>query len=310
MNLVFFGSDDFSVAVLKHLITSEHRVTLVVTSPDHRARRGGRFISPPLKTFALEQGLEVIQPSRLENPDFIRRITMQIPDFFVVASYGRIIRSEILNLPRYYPLNVHPSLLPKHRGATPVATSILLGDKFHGVSIIRMNEKVDAGPILAQTAIAADDKSTRPEVEKTLATIGAQLLIEVIARIKEGVSIEIPQDESLASFTKKLDKKNGRINWARTTEEICRQIRAYTPWPGSFSYYRGRLIKFHAVEAVLTTPPPVPPGTIVFSADDFFYVVCKNGALRVKQVQPENSKPMAAKDFVNGYRLKEMDHFE
>lgn len=310
MNIVFFGTDEFSVAVLKHLVTSEHKITLVVTSPDLRAGRGGRTIPPALKTFALEQSLEVIQPARLDSPDFIRRLTVQIPDFFVVASYGRIIKSEILNLPRYYPLNVHPSLLPKHRGAAPVANSILQGDKFHGVTIIRMNEKVDAGPILAQTAIKADDTSTRPELERTLATIGAQLLIEVIGRMKEGVNIEIPQDDALATSTAKLEKRNGKIIWVRTAEEICRHIRAYSPWPGSFAFYRGKMVKFHVVEAVQTTPPPVPPGTILFSGDEFFYVVCRNGALRIKLVQPENSKPMAAKDFVNGYRLKEMDRFE
>jgi methionyl-tRNA formyltransferase len=236
---VFAGTAEFAVPSLKALIDAGHDIQLVITQPDRPARRGMKLTPPPVKAAALELGLEVYQPERIRDPQAVERLRRLEPDLLVVVAYGQIIPRSVLDIPKHGSVNVHASLLPRHRGAAPVAGAILAGDAETGVTIMRMDEQLDHGPILAMraTAIAAGEDAAA--LTSRLAVVGAYLLVETLARIDEIEAVE--QDHAASTVAPRLRREDGELEWG-IAEEIDRRVRAFQPWPGvTLPTNRGRV---------------------------------------------------------------------
>jgi methionyl-tRNA formyltransferase len=278
-NFIFFGSDDFSIEVLDTLIENGLMPQAVITQPDKRAGRKMELTPPLIKKFAAEKGVEILQPENLK--DWRPGIEA---DFFVVASYGKIIPKELIELPKHGSLNVHPSLLPKYRGATPIETAIVNDDKETGVSVILMDEKMDHGPILDTTEHTFDFWPTKSDIRKTLAKIGGEMLVEIIPKWIKGEIEPKEQDHDKATFTKMLRKEDGKIkldHGEQITDNRKNYLKylAYNPWPGVFFYTdkktRVKITKADFIEEKFTIEKVIPEGKKEMSWKDF-----ENGFLR------------------------------
>src|SRR3989338_3685591 len=247
VKIIFFGTSEFGSVVLGKLVQAGYKPFLVVTTQENPAGRNLKLISSPVKILAEQYRLPVAQPEKLGLAKFCKSNLAKPslePDLFVVASYGEILPKEVLDIPKKGTLNVHPSLLPKYRGPSPVHTSILNGDKSTGVTIMLLDEKMDHGPILANSKFEIlNSKPTFPELRDKLAELGADLLIKTIPQWVEGKIQAIPQDDSRATYTKIFAKEDGKIDWNRPAEEIECQMRAFTPWPGTFTVFKGHNLK-------------------------------------------------------------------
>ena len=295
------GTPEFGVPTLEALHGAGHEVAGVCTAPDRPAGRGRRPRTSPVKEMAMQFGLPVLQPTTLRRPEFWEQIADYKPDSIVVASYGLILPAAILRTPRLGCVNLHPSLLPRHRGATPIPAAILAGDHLSGVTVFLMNERVDAGDILGQwtTPINADD--TSESLGRRLAVLGSDLVIDVLGRQQGGKIEPIPQDEGGATLTRLLKKSDGLIDWNQSAENIGRMVRAYYGWPGAFSSWRGRSIKL--VKVTVAESIGLAPGEVAISPDaDALLIGTGDGQIAVERVQMEGRKEMAAGDFIRGYR--------
>ena len=295
------GTPEFGVPTLEALHGAGHEVAGVCTAPDRPAGRGRRPRTSPVKEMAMQFGLPVLQPTTLRRPEFWEQIADYKPDSIVVVSYGLILPAEILRTPRLGCVNLHPSLLPRHRGATPIPAAILGGDHLSGVTVFLMNERVDAGDILGQrtTPINADD--TSESLGRRLAVLGSELVIDVLGR-QQGDKIEpIPQDEGGATLTRLLKKSDGLIDWNQSAENIGRMVRAYYGWPGAFSSWSGRSIKL--VKVTVAESIGLAPGEVAISPDaDALLIGTGDGQIALERVQMEGRKEIAAGDFIRGYR--------
>jgi methionyl-tRNA formyltransferase len=301
--IVFMGTPDFAVAILRAL-TQAHTVAGVVTQPDRPAGRGRRLEPLPVKQFAVEAGLPVIQPQRLREPEAMAQLEAWAPDLIVVAAFGQILRPAVLDLPARGCLNVHASLLPRHRGAAPIAAAILAGDAETGITIMRMDPGLDTGPILAQRSLAIETTDTSGTLAKRLAPLGATLLVEVIPDYLAGRLLPIPQDGSLATYAPQLKKEDGKLDFTRPAYELERRVRAFAPWPGAYADWpdpaggprtlkvlRAGVLEHRVGTAgeVVATPQGPAVGT-------------DSGALLLLEVQPPGKRPMPATDFARGAR--------
>ena len=302
MRTVFMGTPRFALPVLSALIDAAHEVVGVYTQPDRSAGRGKRPLSSPVKRFALDRELAVFQPASLRQQPEQDVLTSLSPDVIVVAAYGLFLPSRTLALPSLGCLNVHPSLLPRNRGPSPVATAVLNGDSVTGVTIIRLDQGMDTGPIVAQreTTIRPDENAS--ELTDRLFEMGASLLVEVLPEWEEG-RIEVrPQDDSKATTTRLLTREDGEIDWGLGAVRIARQVLAYDPWPGSFTHWRGRLLKViesSALEA--TSAAPSPPGLVLSLPKGGLGIATGEGVLEVRQLQLEGRKAVSASEFARGY---------
>ena len=241
LRVVFMGTPAFAVPALRALVERGHVVAGVYTQPDRRAGRGRKLRASPVKVFAEERGLPVFQPKSLRQDAQARSTLAELaPDAVIVAAYGLFLPEEVLKLPRLGCLNIHPSILPKHRGASPVATAILNGDEVSGVTIMLLDEGVDTGPILAQRETRIAEDETAEGLTERLFGIGSELLVDTIDRWEEGQIVPTPQNDDDASDTRRLEREDGRIDWDQSAEGIARMVRAFTPWPGTFTMWRGK----------------------------------------------------------------------
>jgi len=239
IRIIFFGTSEFGAIILKSLagqqIVGEYKIPLVVTAPDKPAGRGQEVAPSPVKNLASEFNISVETPEKLKgNSKFINKLKRLAPDFIVLAAYGKILPREILDLPKKAPINIHPSLLPKYRGPTPVSTAILTGDRYSGVTIIAMNEKMDEGDLLAAARLKIASRDTTQSLETKLATLGSNLTHHVLHLMTLDKIRPQPQDHTKATYTKVLEKKDGYIDWQTPPENLERIIRAYYPWPGAW----------------------------------------------------------------------------
>jgi methionyl-tRNA formyltransferase len=257
MNIVFMGSPAFALPSLQAL--GDHaRVVGVVTQPDRPAGRGRSLAPPPVKLLATRLDIPVIQPARLREPQAMAQLRQWQPDVIVVAAFGQILRPEVLDLPSHGCINVHASLLPRWRGAAPIPAAILAGDPETGVTIMQMDPGMDTGAILTQGALPIHPQDTTQSLTERLAALGAGLLIETLPGYLAGHIRPVPQEESLATYAPKLTKASGALDFNRPAEHLARQVRAYTPWPGSFTAWQGRPMKILRAHA---DPQPSPgPG--------------------------------------------------
>ncbi len=304
MNIVFMGTSKFAVPALQKLIESEHRVLAVITKPDKPKGRGQQIQASAIKEVALEHDLFLYQPADLKNEDFMRALRALSPDIIVVVAYGNKLSNTILELPRYYCLNIHPSLLPKYRGPAPVARTLMKGEKVTGVCILKVTEKMDAGPILGVAPCDVPPEANTPEMEDILSRMGAELLLEVMDQVKERSAMEILQVEREATYAKKFEKKDGRIDWRKSSNHIHNFIRALQPFPCAFAFWKKNRVLIHKVRPLPSKRPDRRPGTILSVDKDMIRVACSDGEVGLLELQPQNKRKMTAAEFINGYGAK------
>lgn len=300
MRIVFWGSPAFAVFPLDALVAAGFAVVGVITQPDRPAGRQRQLTPPPVKVAAERLGLPVLQPTTLRDPAVVAAIAALHPDLGIIAAYGGILRKKVMAIPPLGYLNIHPSLLPLHRGPAPVSTAILLGDPDTGVSVMRLDPgPIDSGPILSQRRIPlAPDARTGPLTDM-LFHLGAELLLEALSPYAAGTLIPQPQDHQQATYSQLLQKEDGVIDWQRSALAIERQIRAYDPWPGTSTLWHGQPLKLLAAAPQATWTGNAPPGTLV-ARKPVPLVMTGEGVLALQLVQPAGRRPMAASDWVRG----------
>jgi methionyl-tRNA formyltransferase len=300
-NVVFMGTPDFAVPSLKALAAGPYMIT-VVTQPDRPAGRGGKLTPPPVKVAAQELGLPVIQPETLRDPDFRARLAALNPAVTVLVAYGEYLAPSLLDLPARGSVNLHPSLLPRWRGSTPIQSAILAGDEQTGVSIIKMDRGLDTGPIIAQRPTSIGHEETHPELSAHLAQLGADLLAEVLPLWLRGEIEAVPQHEQGVTLTRTLAKEDGEIDWTQPAEEIARRVRALQPWPGTYTHWGDRLLKI-----LRARPSPIsatlPPGTVSITPgpEKKLLVQTGDGSLELLDLQLAGKAPLPTQSFLAGY---------
>lgn len=310
MNLVFIGTSKFAVPALEKLLASTHKVLAVVTQPDRPKGRGQEVRPSPVKEVAVAKNVFLYQPEDVNDYEFIREVRALSPDVILVVAYGQKLGKDILEMPRFYCLNIHPSLLPKYRGAAPVARAILNGDTYGGVCVVKVTEKMDAGPILGITRVEIPFDATTPDMEAKLADIGGDLLLEVLQAIHERRHVEIPQDDREATFARKFEKGDGKIDWRKPAHKIHNFVRALQPFPCAFtSLNRTRVTLYRVKPQRLPQRPNQRFGTILAADKDGIKVACGDGEVTILELQPESKRRMSAEEFVNGYKPKVGDAF-
>jgi len=306
VRIVFFGTPEFALPALSALGEAGHEIALVVTQPDRPAGRGRKRLASPVKTFALERGLAVRQPEDPNEPAFLEELRRSSPDFIVVAAYGRKLGRDLLEVPGYECLNIHPSLLPRHRGPAPIPHAILAGDAETGVTIMRMSEEMDAGDIFAQERTAIVPGETAGDLSRRLAHLGAELLVATIAAIAEGRATPRPQDHAAATYAPALSKADGAIPWERPADFLERFVRAMEPWPGAFTFWlrpEKEPLRMVVRRARAAEGRAVEPGRIARAQGETMAVETGQGLLELLEVQPAGKKVMPAAELLRGYRL-------
>jgi methionyl-tRNA formyltransferase len=306
MRIIFFGTPEFSAIILEELIKNNFKPVLVVTAPDKPVGRNQVLTPPAVKLTAEHYGIPCLQPESLDLPDFKLVLTNSQPDLIALAAYGPpFLTSQILSLPSFGCLNVHPSLLPAYRGASPIPHAILANEKETGVTVIRLSAKIDRGDILAQERMPIALADTTQTLGAKLARLGGQLLVKTIPALVRGKIKPQPQPEkSPTPYCYQLKKEDGQIDWNKPADYIERQIRAFTPWPGAYSKLKtqnSKLIKI--LEAgVLTGGSDKRVGEIFLTRDGQLTIKTGQNCLVVKRLQLESGKPMAAEEFLRGHR--------
>ncbi len=300
---MFFGTSAFAVPSLERLAAS-HAVVHCITQPDRPQGRGLARAPSPVKVAAQRLRLPLVQPARLRAED----AAGVAADIGVAAAYGQFIPKALLALPAHGMLGVHPSLLPKYRGAAPVAWAIVNGEATTGVTIFRMNERLDAGEVVAQEEVAIEPHEDAQQLTARLARLGAEALLGALERIAQGQATFIPQDESRAIPAPKLTKAHGRIDWARPAEQIVRLVRATVPWPGAWTEWRGGLLKIWAAVA-RAEPTAVAPGTVARAAGDALAIAAGGDLVELVEVQPAGRRRMRIQEFLAGHRIDVGERF-
>lgn len=306
LRIVYFGTAAFAVPPLQALLAEPRRfnVLAVVSRPDKPAGRNGELAASPASTLARDGGAALLQPETLKDAAVFEKLKGLDADLFIVAAYGKIIPQRMLDLPRIGSLNLHGSLLPKYRGASPIQTAILEGEKVTGVSLLVMDAEVDRGPIVAAAKVTIMGEDTRATLEAALGEAAAGLLTDNIEPFAAGKLEPVPQEHDKATFTKILDRKDGMARWAEeSAARICRKIRAYDPWPGAYFVWKkdGVEMRVKIIKAAQVATDMLP-GTCFTLADGTPAVAAAPGAVALLEVQPEGKKPMQGKAFANGHK--------
>lgn len=301
IKIIFIGTPEFGAIVLEKLIKSGHKPFLVITASDKPVGRKQILTPPPVKVIAEKYSIPVAQPEKILNHK--SEILNLKPDLIIVAAYSQILPKEILDIPKHGCLNVHPSLLPKYRGASPIQYVILNGDKKTGVTIILMDEKIDHGHIVAQKTLAIREQETAATLHNKLAELGACLLLETIPKWVKNMIKPKKQEESQATFTKILFKEDGKINWQKPAGEIERKVRAFNPWPGAYSFADNKIIKILKVGVLKKTKsgPFGSAGKTYLAADDKIAVQSGDDFIIIEKLQFEGKKEMGVEDFLRGH---------
>jgi methionyl-tRNA formyltransferase len=277
-------------------------VVAVVTQPDREKGRGRKVVMSPVKELTLQHGLLLFQPEKAKEEAFQEAVRGSRPDLIVVVAYGQILPKSILSIPTYCAVNVHASLLPAYRGAAPIAWAILNGEKVTGVTTMVMDEGMDTGDILLQREIPIGGGETCETLRDRLASLGAQLLLETLARMKEKNIRPISQDNSKATYAPPLKKEDGHIDWKKEAKEIDRQIRALNPWPGAFTKLDHQLLKIYKGET-RERPPTGKAGTVVWVGSDFVEVETGRNSFLIKEIQLEGRRRMSIREFLSGHPI-------
>jgi methionyl-tRNA formyltransferase len=308
LRIVFFGTPEFAVPTLREASAAGHDIVAVVTQPDRPRGRGQKPSPGPVKAFAESRGLRVLQPERLRDEGFAAALAGLAPDLGVVAAYGKILPAAVLASPRLGLINVHASLLPRWRGASPIHRAVMAGDAETGVSIMRVVQALDAGGVFARARRAIAPDETSEEVERDLAELGARLILPVIDAIAAGAAAEAPQDETLVTYAPRLTREDGVIDWAASAEAIHNQVRGLHPWPHGVTTLRGARVIVLRSSLVATTPASAghaQPGEVLAIAREGIIVQAGDRRpLALLQLQAEGRRPLDARDFAAGARIQ------
>ena len=307
--IIFFGSSDFAVPSLQALVRRGFAISFVVTQPDRKKGRHLHLGVPAVKTAAENLALAILQPEKLSDSHCIAQIKAAEPDLLVVASYGKIISKQILAIPKTFALNVHGSLLPQYRGAAPIPWALINGEQKTGVTIMKMNERIDEGDIIAQSAIDIAHADIAGTLSDKLSHLGAELLIETIDAIRDKKFSLTPQDNRKASYAAKLKKADGLINWDQPAAAIHNRVRGLLPWPGAFTHYKGKVLKLWKTAACPLDIPIVRAGTVIAVTKDALVVAAAEGGVRIEEVQLESGRRMPVSDFIAGHKVSIGDRF-
>jgi len=306
MRIAFFGTPEIAVTSLAALLDAGHDLACVVTQPDRPSGRRRTLTPPPVKVFAIERGLPVLQTDAVNARAFRDELAALAPEVIVVTAFGQKLRRRLLELPPRGCINVHASLLPRHRGAAPVAHAILAGDAETGVTIMQMAERMDAGDILAQQATPIGPRETTGSLTERLASLGSELLVRTLHALAAGCVQPRAQDDSQATEAPSLRKNDGAVDWARPAAYLDRFIRAMTPWPGAFTFWvppGGKPLRLLVLEAEPDPGEPGDPGRIACTADGRLSVETADGLLHILRVQPAGKRAMPVADFLRGHPL-------
>ena len=311
MNILFMGTPEFAIPSLKALVDKGYNVVGAVTQPDKPKGRGRKSIAPPVKMCALELGIPVYQPDRVRSENFLDIFRKISPDMVILVAFGQILPEEIIRFPRLGCLNVHPSRLPKYRGAAPMNWAIINGDRETGVTIMLMDEGVDSGDILLQEKTDIDADETFDDLHERLSAMGSGLLIRAVKGVVDGTISGTPQDTSLVTFAPRLTPETGLINWDNDSEKIVNLIRGLSSRPGAYSFLREKKLKiFYAVTGKEKSSGEKAPGTPGKLMEAGLQVATRNGHVYLKDVQLEGKKRVFIEDFLRGYRLLPDDMLE
>jgi methionyl-tRNA formyltransferase len=303
MNLVFAGTPEFAVPTLKALLDAGHTVLAVYTQPDRPAGRGRKVAQSPVKTFALEHGLPVHQPNSLKTEEEAETLRALNPEAMIVIAYGLMLPVSILNIPKYGCINVHASLLPRWRGAAPIQRSIEAGDAQTGVTIMQMNEGLDTGAVLAAAETPIGENDTGASLHDRLGQLGAQLLVETLAKLQRRELQPHPQDGSHATYAAKLKKEEAHLDWNSDAQVLARRVRAFNPWPVAYTTLDGQTLRVWMAHAENNSAMQGVPGAVLSANADGLRVQCAPGALRITRLQLEGGKILDARAFLNGRPL-------
>lgn len=309
MKIVFMGTPEFALPTLKKLFHSEHKILSVVTQPDRPRGRGQELAPPPVKQFAVECGLPVLQPEKANTPEFVETLRGLKPDLILVVAFGQILSEDILAVPKLFCMNLHSSLLPKYRGAAPINRAIINGDMETGITTMKMDRGMDTGDILLSRKVSVKDSDDAQSLHDTLAEEGGPLVLETLKRLEDDSLVPVPQDSSQASHAPKLKKSDGLIQWDREASALFNLVRGLQPWPGTFTFYQSKRLRVCKVE---TAPgdDPDKPGVVARVSDHGIEVGTGNGRLVITQLQPEGKKMMTTKIFLAGHKIVKGDVFE
>ena len=306
MKLIFAGTPEFAVPALKALIEAGEQVSLVLTQPDRPAGRGMKLKASPVKELALQHQIPVFQPESLKDADVQARIAAEQADAMIVAAYGLIIPTVVLNMPRYGCYNIHASLLPRWRGAAPIQRSILAGDKETGVTIMEVVPALDAGAMISKGILPITERDTAQTLHDGLADVGGRLMVAAMRELSDSGKLGAePQDEVLVTYAAKLQKSEAGMDWSRSAVELSRQVRAFNPFPVAQSTLKGEVCRIWMATAVAGQGSP---GVIV-AINDAILIGTGDGVLSVEELQLPGGKRLAAKEFASGRGLKPGDRF-
>ena len=314
LKIIYMGTPSFAVPALEALIANRapglvlpqgYEIITVITRPDKPSGRGKEVVFSPVKQAALAQGISVWQPGSLKRPENIEALAAYHADLYIVAAFGQILPQAVLDLPRYGTLNIHASLLPKYRGVSPISEAILQGESETGVTIMLIDAGVDTGPILLKRAVPIAEHDTTGSLTAKLADLGASALLTALPLWIAGELQPQPQNEQEASYTHMLRKEDGAIDWSRPAARLARETRAYSPWPGSYTTWHGKLLKILESHALATSESQsIPPGTVLLRKENStpsLQVATGEGALALDRLQLEGKKAMNADEFLRGY---------
>jgi len=302
---ILMGTPEFAENIFSktcpELLSRGFDIIAVVTAPDKPVGRKQVLTSSPVKKWALEANFSLIQPDKIRKPEWVAKIKELAPDLIILTAFGQIIPQEILDIPKYKALNIHPSLLPKYRGASPIQTAILNGDAETGVSLMIMDAEMDHGDIISNSKFLISNKPTYTELSKQLSDLGAELLIKTLPDYINGKIVPQEQDHSKATLCKIIKKEDGKIDWNKSAEEIERRIRAFQEWPESYTIFNNQQLKIIEIE-IINKNTDKCVGKVFINEDKNLCVQTRSGILILKTLQLEGKKPILVKDFLNGHK--------
>ena len=309
MKIVFMGTPTFSKEILESLVEGGHEITAVYTQPDKPQKRSSELIASPVKEYALSKGLKVYQPTKIKTAESVEELKKIPADVYVVAAYGQIISQEILDIPKYGCINVHGSLLPKYRGASPIQRAIADGEEKTGVTIMQMDKGIDTGDMLLKAEFAITDEDNEDTIYEKMAVEGSKALAVVLKQVEEGTVVRTPQDDSLSSYAPMLTKEEGKLDFNETARSLDCKVRGFLKWPTAYTGFNGKSLKVFKAKAVYNVEGEdikAAPGTLLVTKKNL-YVKAKDGYLELLEVQIEGKKRMPATDFARGLHLQSGD---
>lgn len=312
--IIFIGTAEFGVPVLEALMEDEKNIFQVITQPDRPGGRGKRVLPPPIKKAAMAREVPIFQPENINEINFVEKLIEFEADIILVVAYGQILSEKILNIPKIGCINIHGSLLPKYRGAAPINWAIINGEKETGITYICMNSKVDDGDMIAQFKIDILSDETFGELSNRLSWLSAKTVNKVLFDFQKGNLLPISQNRKMATYTRKMNKKDGEVNWKEKSEKIYNHIKGTIPYPGAYTYFSGRKIKITRSRLISNTGDSedsnnIPGAIVAIKKDGLLVSTGDKGMIQIEKLIPAGAKEMLSSQFVNGYKIQLQDIF-